>query len=185
MPCARCSPRPRRRYGSPPFWPCATSVIATPCRPFAIGSPPKRRRTSAAKSPKPSAALGDREALPLLTAALRDKATPDVVRDEALAAVELIATDEALKALLSLLQENTLGVEREPRIVEALGRFKSKEAVTALLKVLASPSPSVRKAAAEALGKSSDAKTAGDRCVGCSPTRFPTSVKRPLAHRRS
>lgn len=105
--------------------------------------------------------LKDNDALPLLTAALRDRTTPEDVRDASLSAVETIGSDAALKALLALLNENTLGPDKEPRVVATLGRFKSKEAVEALLKVLASKSSAVRAAGAEALGKASDAKTAG------------------------
>jgi putative membrane-bound dehydrogenase-like protein len=106
-------------------------------------------------------ALKDNHALPLLTAALRDPATPGPVRDEALAAVEAIGSGEALKALLALLDDDALGADRQPRVVAALGRFRTREATAALLKVLGSRSSAVRAAAAEALGRASDAKAAG------------------------
>lgn len=117
-------------------------------------------------------ALQDRDAVPLLTAALRDKSTPGPVRDEALGAVEAIGSDAALHALLALLDENTLGVDRQPRVVAALGRFKGKRATSALLKVLSSPSPAVRAAAAEALGRVSSAETAGPALRGLLADRF-------------
>ena len=106
-------------------------------------------------------ALRDREALPMLIAAVRDKATPEPVRDEALASVEAIGSDEALKGLLALLSENTLGAEKQPRVIAALGRFKTAGASEALLKALKNPTPAVRSAAAESLGKASNAKSAG------------------------
>ena len=107
-------------------------------------------------------ALKDRASLPLLVAAVRDKAAPEPVRDEALAAVEAIGTGEAMKALLALLEDDAIGTAKQPRVIAALGRFKTKSAAAeALLKALKNPSPAVRSAAAESLATASDAKTAG------------------------
>lgn len=105
-------------------------------------------------------AVGDKKALPALIAAMKDKATPTAVQDAALESVESIGSDVALKALLDLVQSSALGVERQPRVVAALGRFKSGDAVGALLTALKSPAPAVRVAAAEALGKAGTAKQA-------------------------
>jgi putative membrane-bound dehydrogenase-like protein len=106
-------------------------------------------------------ALRDPEALPLLVAALRDPSAPEPVRDEALAGVEAIGSGDALKALLRVMEENVLGAEKQPRLVAALGRFRTAEAAVALLKALKSPAPEVRASAAEALGKSAASGTAG------------------------
>lgn len=122
-------------------------------------------------------ALRDQDALPLLIVALRDGATPEGVRDEALSAVEAIGSASALKALLSLLEENTLGLDRQPRVIAALGRFHSREANAALLKVLASPSEAARASAAEALGKGSNAKTAGSALRGLLTDKAPSVRK--------
>jgi putative membrane-bound dehydrogenase-like protein len=97
--------------------------------------------------------LRDKESLPLLVAALRVKNTPEPVRDEAIASVEAIGTDAALKALIGLLEAGNLAIEKQPRVIAALGRFKTGEAVDALLTATKSPVAAVRSAAAEALGK--------------------------------
>ncbi len=107
-------------------------------------------------------ALGDKQALPALIAAMKDKATTSAVQDAALESVETIGSDVALKALLDLVQSNTLGKDRQPRVVAALGRFKTGDAVGALLSALKSPAPAVRVAAAEALGKAGTAKNAAE-----------------------
>ena len=99
-------------------------------------------------------ALGDKEALPMLVAAVRDADAPGPVRDAALESVEAIGNDDALKALLALIDEDTLGPDKLPRVVSSLGRFKKEEAVKALVKAAGNASPAVRAAAAESLGKS-------------------------------
>ena len=81
----------------------------------------------------------DRASLPLLIAAIRDKATPEPVRDEALSSVEAIGSDEALKGLLALLEDNTLGADKQPRVIAALGRFKTADAGKALVLGLEEP----------------------------------------------
>ena len=104
----------------------------------------------------------DKDALPLLVMAVREKATPDPVRDESLASIESIGSSEALKALLALLDDDALGTEKQPRVIAALGRFRTAEASVALLKALKNQATAIRAAAAEALGKSSSAKAAGE-----------------------
>ncbi len=105
--------------------------------------------------------LRDRESLPMLLAAVRDRAAPGPVRDEALAAVEAIGSDEALKGLLGLLTDDAVGAGKQPRVIAALARFKTGGASDALLKALKDPAPSVRAAAAESLGQAGTAKAAG------------------------
>jgi putative membrane-bound dehydrogenase-like protein len=97
-------------------------------------------------------ALKDRAALPLLADVLRDRQADPAVREEALASVEAIGDDAALRLLLDLLESSALGADKQPRVISALGRFRSSRAVDALLKALERPDPSVRAAAAEALG---------------------------------
>jgi putative membrane-bound dehydrogenase-like protein len=96
--------------------------------------------------------LRDKAALPLLIAALRDPKSPGPLIDASLGSVEAIGSDEALKALLVLLETGSLGEERTPRVVSALGRFKASTAGDALAASLKHPSAAVRGAAAEALG---------------------------------
>lgn len=105
--------------------------------------------------------LGDRDSLPLLIAALRDRTAPDPVRDAALESVETIGTEVALKALLEMLDSGALGVDRQPSVIAALGRFKTRESNAALLQALKSASPTVRAAAADAIGKVGKAEDAG------------------------
>ena len=124
---------------------------------FPAESDPKVRKGLA----KAFGALKDREALPLLVAVLKDEAAEAELRDASLSGVEAIGSDAALNALLDLLASNALGAEKQPRVIAALGRFKTAGAVEALLKAVESPAPSVRAAAAEALGKASTAKQAG------------------------
>lgn len=97
--------------------------------------------------------LGDQESLPSLIAALRAAETPEPVRDAALEAVETIGSDAAVKALVELLEVGATGPSRRARVLAALGRFKAKAAVGTMVGALGDPSPEVRKAAAEALGK--------------------------------
>ncbi len=111
-------------------------------------------------------AMRDKEALPLLVAALRDTATPEPIRDEALAGVEAIGSDAALTALLTLFDDDSLGIEKQPRLIAALGRFKSPKAAEALVKSLKAPAEAVRAAAAEALGKGSTSNVAGEPLRG-------------------
>lgn len=106
-------------------------------------------------------ALGDKASIPLLVAAIKDAKTPEAVRDESLAAVEAIGDDAALKALLGILEAGALDTEKQPRLIAALGRFKTSEAQSTLLRILESPSPSVRAAGAEALGKIGKIESAG------------------------
>jgi putative membrane-bound dehydrogenase-like protein len=98
-------------------------------------------------------AMGDKEALPLLIAAVRDREAPDPVREAALAAVEQIGTDVAITALVELLDAGDLAAGRRVGVIAALGRFKAKAAVATLVRSLDGPEPEVREASAEALGK--------------------------------
>ncbi len=112
----------------------------------------ERERTVKVAIAKTLGTLNDTDALPLLIAAMRDANTSEEVRDAALASVETIGTEVAVKALLETL-ESGLPVDRQPRVIGALGRFKAKSAVALLVTLLKSPAPPVRVASAEALGK--------------------------------
>ncbi len=105
---------------------------------------------------KGSIALGlgqfaDREALGVLTATLRDSRADLTLRDAALEAVEMIGSKEAAVALGAILRDQTLGIDRMPRVIAALGRFKDASSIKPLLQVLGSRVPAVRAAAIDAL----------------------------------
>ena len=95
--------------------------------------------------------LADRDALDLLTATLRDPRTPEPVRDAALEAVETIGSKKAVDALTDLLRRKALRMERQPRVIAALGRFKDAAAIKPLKESLKSAGPAVRAAAIDAL----------------------------------
>ena len=95
--------------------------------------------------------LADTDALDLLTAVLRDAHSPDPVRDAALEAVEMIGSKKAVVALVELLGQKTLSVERQPRVIKALGRFKDAAAIKPLMEALKSPAAAVRASAIDAL----------------------------------
>lgn len=106
-------------------------------------------------------ALGDKEALPLLIDAVRDAKAPDAVRDASLTSVEAIGTDQAIQGLLAALEEG-LSVERQPRVIAALGRFKAKSAAPTLVRLLGNEMPAIRAASADALGKIGELKGVGE-----------------------
>ena len=64
----------------------------------------------------------------------------------------------AANGLLDALKEG-VSVERQPRLIAALGRLKAKSAAPVLVGLLASEAPSVRASSAEALGKIGELKT--------------------------
>jgi len=97
--------------------------------------------------------LDDKKAVPDLIAAIRERTTPDGIRDAALAAVEKIGDDLATRSLIELLENGNLGENRLPRVIAALGRSKAPSAIGSLVKQLRSSIPAVRAAAAEALGR--------------------------------
>jgi putative membrane-bound dehydrogenase-like protein len=119
--------------------------------------------------------MGDKTALPLLIAALRDLANPEGVRTAALTALESIGGKPAIDALVEALSNkgSSLKDETVVRMVAALGRFKAKEAVPAIADRLAQASNEVRAAAAEALGKIGDLK------LGAPPLRLALKDKAP------
>jgi len=110
-------------------------------------------------------AMGDKDALPLLVAALRDAANPEPIRVAALTGLESIGGKSAIAALVEALsnQSSNLKDETQTRMISALGRFKAKEGIPAIVARLSSANPEVRVAAAEALGKIGDAKTTAPR----------------------
>ncbi len=61
--------------------------------------------------------LADRDALDLLTTALRDAHSPEPVRDAALEAVETIGSRNAVYALIDLLGQKTLSTDRRTRVI--------------------------------------------------------------------
>ena len=97
--------------------------------------------------------LKDKESLPMLAATLKDAKVPDAVREAALSAVESIGTDAGAEALLDLLKSADLPVDRQPRVLSALGKFHVGSTLGAIGDKLASPDAKVRAAAAEAIGK--------------------------------
>ncbi len=101
-------------------------------------------------------AMDDRAALPALTAALRDARVADTVREAALASVEKIGTDAAVKALIDVLNEPGLKADRQARLIASLGRFKARTAVAPIVARLAGPDPAVRASAVEALARIGD-----------------------------
>ncbi len=104
--------------------------------------------------------LDHEPALPGLIAALRDPASPEAVREAALAGIEAIGSGAATSALVELLARPDLDVERQPRVIAALGKLKARAAEGAVAAKLSSPSPAVRAAAARALGQIGDVKDA-------------------------
>lgn len=97
--------------------------------------------------------LKDYQALPILAVALRDTKSAETVRDAALSALESIGTERASNTLLELLQSPDLDESRQPRVIEALGRFQSKPAVPTLLEKTRSSASAVRRSAINALGR--------------------------------
>jgi putative heme-binding domain-containing protein len=108
-------------------------------------------------------AMEDREALPLLVAALGDDQTPEPVRDAALAGVETIGGDLAVKTLIDVLGKDDVPAARQPRLIAALAKFKAKEAVPVLLARSRSNVPAVRAASVNALAAVGTLESAGAR----------------------
>jgi putative membrane-bound dehydrogenase-like protein len=99
------------------------------------------------------AALDDKAAVPLLVAVLHDSKSPEALRDAALKSVEKIGSDVAIRALTELVEKGTLTPERESGVIAALGRARAKPAIPVLVRELKNSTPTVRAAAAEALGQ--------------------------------
>jgi putative heme-binding domain-containing protein len=108
-------------------------------------------------------AMEDREALPLLVAALGDDQTPEPVRDAALNGVETIGGDLAVKTLIDVLGKDDVPAARQPRLIAALAKFKAKEAVPVLLARSRSNVPAVRAASVDALAAVGNLESAGPR----------------------
>ena len=104
--------------------------------------------------------LGDKEALPLLVAALRDAANPESVRTAALTGLETIGGKPAVDALIEALSNpgESPKDETQVRMIAALGRFKAKPAIPAIEARLGHANPAIRVAAIESLGKIGDLK---------------------------
>jgi putative membrane-bound dehydrogenase-like protein len=101
-------------------------------------------------------ALDDKQSLPLLIAAVRDAKASEAIREAAFGGIETIGTDASIDALIGLLREPGLRPDRLSRAVAALGKFKAKAAVPAIVAVLSSPDAGARAAAVEALAKIGD-----------------------------
>ena len=109
--------------------------------------------------------MGDKEALPLLVAVLRDPANPEAVRTSALTGLEAIGGQPAVEALIEALanKRGNLKDEAQIRMVTALGRFKAKEGIPSIADRLFHTNSEVRVAAAAALGKIGDLKACAPR----------------------
>jgi HEAT repeat protein len=107
--------------------------------------------------------MEDREALPLLVAALGNDKTPEPVREAALTGVVTIGGDLAVKTLIDVLGKDDVPVERQPRLIAALAKFKAKEALPVLLTRSQSKTAAVRVASVEALGAVGTLESAGTR----------------------
>ncbi|HEX3446991.1 MAG TPA: PVC-type heme-binding CxxCH protein, partial [Isosphaeraceae bacterium] len=95
--------------------------------------------------------LGDTESLDLLISALRDNRMAEPVRDAALESIEMIGSTKAVTALVDVLDQKTMGVDKLPRVIAALGRFKDAKAKKPVMEALKSPAAAVREAAIDAL----------------------------------
>lgn len=128
---------------------------------FAVEAAPKVRQEIALALGN----MGDKGALPLLVAALRDPSNDDSIRSAALTGLETIGGKPAVEALIEALvnKRGNLKDEAQIRMIAALGRFKAKEAIPVIADRLYHFNPSIRAAAAEALGKMGDAKLAAPR----------------------
>ena len=109
--------------------------------------------------------MGDKDALPLLVAVLRDPASLEPIRTAALTGLEAIGGKPAIDALIDALANKRGGIKDEAqiRMVTALGRFKAKEGIPAIADRLFHTDAEVRVAAAEALGKIGDLKLCAPR----------------------
>ncbi|HEV3165065.1 MAG TPA: HEAT repeat domain-containing protein [Isosphaeraceae bacterium] len=121
--------------------------------------------------------LDDKDALPLLTRAIRDPKTPEPVRDVALSSIEKIGGDDAATDLVDLLSRSDLAVALQPKVIAAVGRVKAKSGVPILVRKLASPSVPVKIAAAEALGKIGEAKGVTSKLLPLADDRDPAVRK--------
>jgi putative membrane-bound dehydrogenase-like protein len=119
--------------------------------------------------------MGDKEALPLLVAALRDSGNPEGVRTAALTGLESIGGKPAIEALVEALsnKREPLKEESQIRVMAALGQFRAWPAIPIIAERLSDSSTAVRIAAVEALGKISDLKDC--------PPRIRPALKDPSA----
>lgn len=99
-------------------------------------------------------ALGDRKAIPVVSAALRDKEA--AVRRRSAWALGALDASEAVTALVGALSDEDAGVRRQA--AWALGAIGDRAAVDGLMKALGDSSPEVREQAAWALGAIGDSK---------------------------
>jgi putative membrane-bound dehydrogenase-like protein len=97
--------------------------------------------------------MGDKAALPILVSVFRDPDAAGSVIEAALASIERIGSDQAVGALVALLDGAELDAGRRVRAIGVLGRLKGRAAVGLLVRALKRPEPELRAAAAEALGK--------------------------------
>ena len=127
--------------------------------------------------------MGDKAALPLLVAALRDTSSPEGVRTAALTGLESIGGQPAIVALIEALanKRGNLTDEAQARMVSALGRFKAKDGVPAIADRLFHTNPAVRVAAAEALGKVGDTGLCAPRVRPALKDQAPEVRKAALA----
>ena len=95
--------------------------------------------------------FGDAESLDLLIAALRDTNLAEPVRDAALESIETIGSSKAVTALVDVLDQKTLGVDKQPRVIAALATLKDARAIKPILEALESQAPGVRESAIDAL----------------------------------
>jgi HEAT repeat protein len=99
-------------------------------------------------------ALGDRKAIPVVGAALRDKEA--AVRRRSAWALGALDASEAVTALVGALSDEDAGVRRQA--AWALGAIGDRAAVDGLMKTLGDSAPEVREQAAWALGAIGDSK---------------------------
>jgi HEAT repeat protein len=129
----------------------------------AIGSPAYDELVGAAKSSAWIArrnavwalgALGNRRAVPVVTAALSDSEA--AVRGRGAWALGALDASESVTALLGALSDPDAGVRQQS--AWALGAIGSRDAVEGLIKALGDAAPAVREQAAWALGAIGDAR---------------------------
>ena len=117
----------------------------------ALGGPAWIARTNAAWA---LGAMGNRQAVPLLSKTLRD--SEPAVRKRGAWALGALDASEAVPALVEALKDSDAGVREQ--VAWALGAIGDRRAVEGLMAALGDSAPGVRKQAAWALGAIGDSR---------------------------